>query len=226
MDTITRQQIIILDIEGVLFKTRISTLISVPGGYFARILGKDWSRLLDKDGRLFLDRDATVFPVILNFLRDGNKIPLPSEEYFLQRIRHEANYYGLLELVERIDRILPGKPMLIKELTQKPTSSKTEIKNGAGRRRSSEDPILPTKSDSKVLKKTDSITQISLPKNFAHVAHVGWNGDGMIFEKHLLGDEEAVRKIIQAAAQNADDTPIYNVINGASEEYGSHSIEV
>lgn len=76
-----------------------------------------------------MDRDATVFPVILNFLRDGNRtdyhridvfvenrsssgkkfpsgIPLPQDEYFLRRIQREAEFFALAELVERLDRFV------------------------------------------------------------------------------------------------------------------------
>ncbi|KAK6020903.1 K+ channel tetramerization domain protein, partial [Ostertagia ostertagi] len=45
-------------------------------------------------GHLFIDRDSTIFPLILNYLRDGN-IPLPRDEYYLERILREARFYKL-----------------------------------------------------------------------------------------------------------------------------------
>uniref|UniRef100_A0A0K0DE43 BTB domain-containing protein n=1 Tax=Angiostrongylus cantonensis TaxID=6313 RepID=A0A0K0DE43_ANGCA len=79
-----------LDVEGVLFKTSMSTLTSVKGSYFEQLLqNNDWKKKLDTQGNLFVDRDSTIFPLILNYLRDGN-IPLPKDEYYLERILREA----------------------------------------------------------------------------------------------------------------------------------------
>ncbi|PIO66402.1 K+ channel tetramerization domain protein [Teladorsagia circumcincta] len=83
-----------LDVEGVLFKTSISTLTSVKGSYFDRLFQNNWRDHLDKHGHLFIDRDSTIFPLILNYLRDGN-IPLPRDEYYLERILREARFYKL-----------------------------------------------------------------------------------------------------------------------------------
>ncbi|CAJ0578515.1 unnamed protein product, partial [Mesorhabditis spiculigera] len=251
-----RRELVVLDVEGTIFKTRICTLTSVPGAYFARLFSGDWKRLLDKEGQLFIDRDATLFRIILNFLRDGPKIPLPSDEYLLRKVRHEADHYGLFELIDRVEKKLasysngtlkrdaqgkpgsrapprnrPPLPMEKSETSQREEkivrfgSTPVLIPLAGTKGFTSTDPVLPRRIDSKTVRKADSISQISLPRNFAHVAHVGWNGDGIIFEKHLLGDGESVRKII-AAAQEPDLTPIYNVINGDSADYGSHSLEV
>uniref|UniRef100_A0A8R1HVC6 BTB_2 domain-containing protein n=1 Tax=Caenorhabditis japonica TaxID=281687 RepID=A0A8R1HVC6_CAEJA len=84
------QPVITLDVEGVFFKTRISTLKSIEGTYFSRLFETDWREQLDREGKLFIDRDSSVFPVILNFLRDHEKCPLPNDEYHLMRLLREA----------------------------------------------------------------------------------------------------------------------------------------
>ncbi|VDP05236.1 unnamed protein product [Heligmosomoides polygyrus] len=78
-----------LDVEGVLFKTSVSTLTSAKGSYFESLFQNGWRDRLDKHGHLFIDRDSTIFPLVLNYLRDGS-IPLPRDEYQLERILREA----------------------------------------------------------------------------------------------------------------------------------------
>ena len=39
---------VVLDVEGILFKTRISTLTSVRGCFFDNIFSRDWRSQLDK----------------------------------------------------------------------------------------------------------------------------------------------------------------------------------
>uniref|UniRef100_A0A1I7W9N8 BTB_2 domain-containing protein n=1 Tax=Heterorhabditis bacteriophora TaxID=37862 RepID=A0A1I7W9N8_HETBA len=39
---------VILDVEGVFFKTRISTLTSIKGSYFDKLFEKDWKKALDR----------------------------------------------------------------------------------------------------------------------------------------------------------------------------------
>ncbi|VDO49640.1 unnamed protein product [Haemonchus placei] len=137
-----------LDVEGVLFKTSISTLTKVKGSYFDRLFQNDWRDHLDKHGHLFVDRDSTIFPLILNYLRDGS-IPLPRDEYYLERILREAR----------------------------------------------------------------------------HVAHVGWNGGGVIFDERRLDKHSTVPAIIDAA-NKIDLNPVYNVVNNENGSDKSHAVEV
>lgn len=63
----------------------------------------------DESGALFIDRDGRHFPDILNFLRDGHlNFPAldhnPGDLKYLLELRAEAHYFGLLGLVEQIDR--------------------------------------------------------------------------------------------------------------------------
>ncbi|KIH61011.1 K+ channel tetramerization domain protein, partial [Ancylostoma duodenale] len=63
-------------------------------------------------GHLFIDRDSTIFPLILNYLRDSS-IPLPRDEYYLERILREARFFKLHNLCadveKRIDQLTHRK---------------------------------------------------------------------------------------------------------------------
>lgn len=152
---------VVLDVEGVLFKTQLATLTSIRSGTLAQLVaGGEWRKQLDQvsrhtskehrgffvfwlryfyswnaallnyhsfeismyfrsnfflivytkigrliwkivsfqAGHLFIDRDSRIFPVVLAFLRDGTSIPLPRDEWMLQRIAHEVFFNQLNNL--------------------------------------------------------------------------------------------------------------------------------
>ncbi|KAL6728053.1 hypothetical protein Aduo_009864 [Ancylostoma duodenale] len=230
---------IVLDVEGILFKTSITTLTSVKGSYFERLFQNGWRERLDKHGHLFIDRDSTIFPLILNYLRDSS-IPLPRDEYYLERILREARFFKLHNLCadveKRIDQLTHRKSATLPRINGStgevsPSSIRSETTFDAEKKsprtpRSSVDgsfsetPLVPTRRRGKG-KKPDSI---SLPRNFTHVAHVGWNGAGIIFDERLLDKHSTVQSIIDAA-KRTDLGPIYNVVSGDNGT-GSHAVEV
>lgn len=61
----------------------------------------------DHDGRYFIDRDGSLFNYILNYLRDG-ELDLPTDRHVLLRLRREARYFGIEQLVESISGVLDG----------------------------------------------------------------------------------------------------------------------
>ncbi|CAJ0598953.1 unnamed protein product [Cylicocyclus nassatus] len=232
---------IVLDVEGILFKTSLSTLTSVKGSYFDRLFHTDWKDRLDKHGHLFIDRDSTIFPLILNYLRDGS-IPLPRDEYYLERILREAKFFNLLNLcldverrIEQVNNKRHGGPPRINTHSGNVSPSisiRSETTFDVDRKlprspRGSLDgslpeaPLVPTRRRGKQ-KKLDSI---SLPRNFTHVAHVGWNGNGVIFDERLLDNHSTVQSIIDAA-KKTDIGPIYNVVSNDNGNDRSHAVEV
>ncbi|CAI4231450.1 unnamed protein product [Auanema sp. JU1783] len=253
---------IILDVGGVLYKTRISTLCSADG-YFRDLFRRDWHNELDENKNLFIDRDGEVFNIILNFLRDGFSSPLPNDDYTLMCLLQEARYYRLSDLMKLVERKLSYDDLPLKEKNKKPLKTKqrdtllkkTEknkkekkkvttssyegrslppipaetipVLNDYDQRNSENDcPPMPTrKSAAEKQKRKENADTISLPRNFTHVAHVGWNGSGIIFEQRLANNDNAVHAIIRAAGE-ADLNPVYNVVNGEDEQYGSNSVEV
>ncbi|KAK5986967.1 p21-Rho-binding domain protein [Trichostrongylus colubriformis] len=229
-----------LDVEGVLFKTSIATLTSVKGSYFDRLFQNGWRDHLDKHGHLFIDRDSTIFPLILNYLRDGN-IPLPRDEYYLERILREARFYKLLGLCCDIEKRMeyvgkhksreaPKPPRVsgdhtrnstkIEEVFPSPPHSFTD-KSPARVSSTLETPLVPARRKGK----GRDLESISLPRNFAHVAHVGWNGGGVIFDERLLDKHSTVPAIIDAA-NKIDLNPVYNMVSSENGSDTSHSLEV
>ena len=69
------------------------------------------------DAPLFIDRDGEPFAFVLDFLRCGLKCTLPEDSIMLKRVRTEADYYQLPQMVEMIDKAneeqQPPKCMLL-----------------------------------------------------------------------------------------------------------------
>ncbi|XGW17679.1 hypothetical protein V3C99_002347 [Haemonchus contortus] len=229
-----------LDVEGVLFKTSISTLTKVKGSYFDRLFQNDWRDHLDKHGHLFVDRDSTIFPLILNYLRDGS-IPLPRDEYYLERILREARFYKLHGLCRDIEKRMeyvgrqrlrepPKTPRVVEEHSHTPSkieqafpSPPESFTDKSPPRVTStvELPLVPARRKGK----GRNLESISLPRNFSHVAHVGWNGGGVIFDERRLDKHSTVPAIIDAA-NKIDLNPVYNVVNNENGSDKSHAVEV
>lgn len=215
------------------------------GGYGR--LGK--FECLFQDGRLFIDRDSSVFPVILNFLRDHEKCSLPKDEYQLMRILREAVFFKIGPLRNMIEHKLrtfctcppelPSTPIPNQILTQKenvpivprnlllskpPPPPPPPLPSLMQPKDTVQIPMRkpPTGRNSKKIK--TSADSISLPRNFTHIAHVGWNGASVLFDKKMT-DDPTVRKICDAAAEAVDLSAVYNVVNKNADEE-SHSVEV
>jgi len=91
-----------LNVGGKIFATTVATvnremsLLSVLlfGGQQAM---NNYARY-DRQGRLFIDRDPTYFRWILNYLRDGYLVTIPSEVHERMQILQEARFYSLNSL--------------------------------------------------------------------------------------------------------------------------------
>lgn len=96
------EEIIRLNVGGVLFTTLRSTLCSVPGSMleamFSGRFGSPSTR--DETGAYFLDRDPTYFSFVLSYLRDPRNRPSirPGHNSSCSRlaILREFEYFGLL----------------------------------------------------------------------------------------------------------------------------------
>ncbi|CAB3401868.1 unnamed protein product [Caenorhabditis bovis] len=221
--------VITLDVEGVFFKTRISTLISIDGTYFSRLFCGNWKDQLDREGRLFIDRDASIFPVILNFLRDHEKCPLPKDEYHLQRILREAVFFNILPLKVIIEQRLRVECTCEKLQNEnipipKPPHTKPPPPPPPAQVTVTDVQVPMRKTAQKKNSVKKSAESISLPKNFTHIAHVGWNGESVMFNKKL-SDDQTVKKICDAAAEAVDMNAVYNVVNRGNNNQ-SESVEV
>ncbi|OEU17886.1 POZ domain-containing protein [Fragilariopsis cylindrus CCMP1102] len=99
--------IIRLNVGGQHFITTRATLCAVEGSLLACMfcLDSNFAPPIENEGKeVFLDRNPIAFGSILDYLRDGCRVmvDLPSnnnEEALLQRLRTDADYFGLDGLV-------------------------------------------------------------------------------------------------------------------------------
>ena len=99
-------EIVRLNVGGRAFITTRSTLCAVPGSMLAvkfQVPNRFGPPLMDEMGAVFLDRDPDSFAVVLDYLRRGRLIGAPRDG-LLERVRDDAEYFGLEPLVPPPDR--------------------------------------------------------------------------------------------------------------------------
>jgi hypothetical protein len=95
-------EIVELNIGGIIYTTKKSTLCSYKTSYFYYLFSEKGNMVKDKNGKIFIDRDGTTFKYLLNWLRDSSIEDFPkkdSDNYIL--FLSDLKYYGYHEL-ERI----------------------------------------------------------------------------------------------------------------------------
>ncbi|KAJ1114814.1 hypothetical protein NDU88_003045 [Pleurodeles waltl] len=96
------EQPVTLNVGGQRFSTLPSTLRRVPDSRLARML----DGAADSDlkplggGQFFVDRDGGLFALVLDYLRAGGQLCLPVGFRDYERLRREAEFYGLPALAE------------------------------------------------------------------------------------------------------------------------------
>lgn len=80
-----------------LFTVARNTLTQFDGSMLAAMFSGRHQLATDSSGRVFLDRDPKYFTYVLNYLRNGGKLPayLPADEDEQQRVRAEFDYFML-----------------------------------------------------------------------------------------------------------------------------------
>lgn len=91
-----------LNIGGVNYTTKLSTLRSHPDSVLAAIFTGREPVCKDSKGRYFLDRDGVLFRYILDYLRDGGLI-LPDSFRERDRLKKEAEKLKLPSLIDAIN---------------------------------------------------------------------------------------------------------------------------
>ena len=98
-----KNHLILLDVGGTKFQTKLETLISVKDTLFYRLV---LEKKLDLTKEIFIDRDPEYFHVILSFLRN-KKVNLNNySSKSLNKIREEAEFYEVADLNNNIDEVL------------------------------------------------------------------------------------------------------------------------
>lgn len=82
----------------------IDTLCSKKGTVLGAMFGGKWEVKTDNNGSVFIDRDGTLYEYILNYLRDADEVVLPGDSEKRRKIAKEAEYLGLICLVEMLQK--------------------------------------------------------------------------------------------------------------------------
>ncbi|KAK6191314.1 hypothetical protein SNE40_003037 [Patella caerulea] len=90
--------IIPLNVGGVTYMTRLSTLLRYPDSMLAAMFSGRYQIDLDKDNNFFLDSNGAIFGHILEYLRHGTLPPYD----MCTLVHRDAMYYGLVELAEQL----------------------------------------------------------------------------------------------------------------------------
>jgi hypothetical protein len=122
----TNNAIIRLNVGGQHFVTTRATLCAVEGSLLANIFRSDSTfapPIETIGGEVFLDRNPIAFGYILDYLRDGCRMVVDlSNNYegaLLQRLRTDADYFGLDDLVHYCDAELENAKRVYKDSAMK-----------------------------------------------------------------------------------------------------------
>ena len=118
-----RGNLVELNVGGHLYTTTLATMTKYPSSKLSRSVASYFDdskedndiipKRTDRKSRYFIDRDGETFRYILDYLRRSStsgsnwiKNMIPSFDFF--RLRTEAEYYGLTELVDEVvQTVLP-----------------------------------------------------------------------------------------------------------------------
>lgn len=107
--------IVELNVGGVFYTTSFATLTKDSESLLGQIFtGNSTIKLVrDSKGKYFLDRDGVLFRYILDYLRN-QKLVLPENFHEKERLKHEAEYFILPDMVSAIvQTYMGGKLSLI-----------------------------------------------------------------------------------------------------------------
>ena len=84
----------------------VTTENNAPAGTTATAVGEpqQLELLQDASGRLFMDRSGDLFGAILDFLRSDGRVMPPEGRVERERLKQEAEWYGLSELRSSLER--------------------------------------------------------------------------------------------------------------------------
>lgn len=101
--------IIELNVGGVHYTTQRQTLLAEPDSKLHAMFAEDGegdesTLTRDAKGRVFVDRDGVLFRYVLDYLRD-RAIQLPEGFREAQRLRQEAEHFGLPGMLRHLDAV-------------------------------------------------------------------------------------------------------------------------
>lgn len=105
-------EVVELNVGGVTYATTLATLHQAepdsPLATIASTNGSEMSTMFGRDSknRIFIDRDGLLFRYILDYLRN-KKLSLPENFSERDRLRLEADYYGLTSMIQALGQARP-----------------------------------------------------------------------------------------------------------------------
>ncbi|KAM6465393.1 potassium channel regulatory protein [Liasis olivaceus] len=110
----SNQDMIVLNVGGLKFTTRPSTLQRFPESRLARMLNRNDPEFKLINGQYFVDRDGVLFSYILDSLRTL-QLALPSDFSDYKRLQREADFYELHSLADLLhqENLLKPKPEIL-----------------------------------------------------------------------------------------------------------------
>ena len=115
ISSINFESAITLNVGGFSYQTGLETLTKHPGSLLANMFSGSITLKQDRRGQYFIDRDGRHFDHILNYLRTGAAPVTSVLESYSKEILCEAEYYGLIGLVQAINAKLNGDDTNISE---------------------------------------------------------------------------------------------------------------
>lgn len=100
-----RDRKIKFDVGGTRYTTSLTTICNGERTMLSAMFSGTWCVEPDEEGYFFIDRDGITFCYILNYLRDGASVVLPSNSEIQDRLLREAQYFqveGLIKLLSQI----------------------------------------------------------------------------------------------------------------------------
>ena len=119
-------QLIDLNVGGVTYSTTLDTLTGEAGSLLESIFTGKKSISKDSKGRYFIDRDGVLFRYVLDYLRN-KKLLLPENFLEKERLRNEADYYRLPNMVKSVNNAMPPS-LQVKLAPTLPISSPNEVR--------------------------------------------------------------------------------------------------
>lgn len=107
-NSIESSEIVELNVGGVFYTTTLATLKKIPECRLGKMFGDDSTAIFVRDakGKYFIDRDGVLFRYILDYLRNL-KLILPENFHERERLRQEADFFELEDLVTSLSALSP-----------------------------------------------------------------------------------------------------------------------
>ena len=99
-----QNQIIRLNVGGVIHTTTRATLCTYPESMLGAMFSGDFGATMDENGHYFIDRDGEIFKHVLNFLR-SNRVTLPEDFTEWDLLLSEADFYQIQPMIDALKSV-------------------------------------------------------------------------------------------------------------------------